>query len=168
MIEAQVLVACMPYCNHVLSWPFPASTAMIFLYALGCCLNHMGGSPKIVVTDNLKASVVRADRYEPEINRIMEDFANHYGFAVVPTRVRKPRDKAAVENEVKIAYRRIYAKLRNRRFFSLEQVNAAFAEKALEHNQTRMQQKEYCRQEKFWQKSIPPYSKKLPPVRHLK
>ena len=44
----------------------------------------MGGSPKIVVTDNLKASVVRADRYEPEINRIMEDFANHYGFAVVP------------------------------------------------------------------------------------
>lgn len=60
--------------------------------------------------------------------------------------MRKPRDKAAVENEVKIAYRRIYAKLRNRRFFSLEQVNAAFAEKTREHNQTRMQQKEYCRE----------------------
>ncbi len=123
----------------------------------------MGGSPKIVVTDNLKASVVRADRYEPEINRIMEDFANHYGFAVVPTRVRKPRDKAAVENEVKIAYRRIYAKLRNRRFFSLEQVNAAFAEKALEHNQTRMQQKEYCRQEKFLAEEHPPLLKKTSP-----
>ncbi len=125
-----MFVACMPYSNYVFVMAVPSQHSDDFLYALGCCLNHMGGSPKIVVTDNLKASVVRADRYEPEINRIMEDFANHYGFAVVPTRVRKPRDKAAVENEVKIAYRRIYAKLRNRRFFSLEQVNAAFAEKS--------------------------------------
>ncbi len=161
LIEAQVFVACMPYSNYVFVMAVPSQHSDDFLYALGCCLNHMGGSPKIVVTDNLKASVVRADRYEPEINRIMEDFANHYGFAVVPTRVRKPRDKAAVENEVKIAYRRIYAKLRNRRFFSLEQVNAAFAEKTREHNQTRMQQKEYCRQEKFLAEEHP-LLKKLP------
>ena len=113
------------------------------LHALGCCLKHLGGSPKIVVTDNLKASVIKADRYEPEINRIMEDFANHHGFAG------KLRDKAVVENEVKIVYRRVYAKLRDLTFFSLEEVNAAFAEKTREHNQTRMQRKEYCRQEKF-------------------
>lgn len=73
-----------PIPTMFLSWLLPVRAAMIFYMLWAACLNHMGGSPKIVVTDNLKASVVRADRYEPEINRIMEDFANHYGFAVVP------------------------------------------------------------------------------------
>ena len=68
-----------------------------FLHALTCCLHHLGGSPKILVTDNLKASVIKADRYEPGLNRIMEDFANHYGFAVIPARVRSPKDKAYVK-----------------------------------------------------------------------
>ena len=149
VVEAQVFVACMPYSNYVFMMAVPSQRSDDFLHALGCCLKHLGGSPKIVVTDNLKASVIKADRYEPEINRIMEDFANHHGFAVIPARAGKPRDKAAVENEVKIVYRRVYAKLRDLTFFSLEEVNAAFAEKTREHNQTRMQRKEYCRQEKF-------------------
>lgn len=149
VIQAQVFAACLPCSNYTFIMAVPTQRTDDFLYALACCLNHLGGSPRIVVTDNLKASVVKADRYEPELNRIMEDFANHYGFAVIPTRVRKPRDKAAVENEVKISYRRVYAKLRNHTFFSIEEINAAFAEKTREHNQTRMQQKEYCRQEKF-------------------
>jgi len=109
----------------------------------------LGGCPKIVVPDNLKAAVVKADRYEPELNRVMEDFANHYGFVVIPARSAHPRDKANVENQVKIIYSRVYAKLRNHRFHSLEELNRALAEKTMEHNQTRMQRKDYSREEKF-------------------
>lgn len=102
-----------------------------------------------VTSGVLKAVVIKADRYEPELNRLMEDFANHYGIAVIPARAVKPKDKAAVENEVKIIYRRVYAKLRHHTFFSIDEINQAFAEKIREHNQTRQQQKDYCRQEKF-------------------
>jgi hypothetical protein len=101
------------------------------------------------VPDNLKAAVIKADRYEPELNRVLEDFANHYGFVVCPTRVRHPKDKAKVEGQVHIIYSRVYARLRNQRFFSLEELNRAIAEKTHEHNQTRMQRHDYSREEKF-------------------
>jgi transposase len=60
-------------------------------------LTALGGVPKAVVCDNLKAGVTKPSRYEPGINRTYQDLANHYGFAVLPTRVKKPRDKAKVE-----------------------------------------------------------------------
>jgi len=63
--------------------------------------------------------------------------------------VRKPKDKALVENQVKLIYSRVYAKLRNQQFFDIQSLNKAIVQKVKEHNQTRMQQKGYCRQEKF-------------------
>ena len=149
VIQTQVFVACLPYSDYAFVMAVPSQSTDDFLYALSCCLKHLGGSPKIVVTDNLKASVIKADRYEPTLNRVMDDFANHYGFVVLPARVKKPQDKASVENEVKIIYRRVYAKLRHHTFFSLEEINRALADKTREHNQTRQQQKGYCREEKF-------------------
>jgi len=147
--KAQVFVANLPYSDYTFALAVDSQRTDDFLYALSRCLSSLGGCPKILVPDNLKAAVVKADKYEPELNRVMEDFANHYGFVVVPARVRKPRDKASVENAVKIIYRRVYAKLRNRTFFSIEEINQAFKEKVREHNQTRMQQKDYSREEKF-------------------
>jgi transposase len=147
--NAQVFVANLPYSDYTFAMAVASQSTDDFLYALSCCLCALGGCPKIVVPDNLKAAVIKADKYEPELNRIMEDFANHYGFAVLPARARKPRDKASVENSVKIIYQRVYARLRNRTFFSIDQINEAFREKVREHNQTRMQQKEYSREEKF-------------------
>lgn len=87
-----------------------------------------GGVPRIVVPDNTKCAVSRADRYEPEINREFADMAAHYGTAVIPARVRRPRDKAKVEKGVQIAERWIIAVLRNRTFFSLAEVNEAISE----------------------------------------
>ncbi len=75
--------------------------------------------PQVLVPDNLKAAVIKASRYEPDINRAMEDFANHYHTTVVPARARKPKDKALVENQVKLLYTRVYARLRHRQFFHL-------------------------------------------------
>src|SRR5207244_990164 len=88
----------------------------------------IGGVPKAVVCDNLKAGVTRPSRYEPGINRSYQDLAEHYGFAVLPARVRKPRDKAKVEVAVLIIERFVLARLRNRRFLSLEQLNVDIRE----------------------------------------
>jgi transposase len=91
-------------------------------------LAALGGVPKAVVCDNLKAGVTKPSRYEPGINRTYQELATHYGFAVLPTRVRKPRDKAKVEVAVLIVERWVHARLRNRQFFSLEELNTAIRE----------------------------------------
>jgi len=149
IVPIHIFVACLPFSDYTFITGVRQQTTDDFLYALSCCLRSLGGCPKILVPDNLKAAVVKADRYEPELNRVMEDFANHYGFVVIPARSAHPRDKANVENQVKIIYSRVYAKLRNQRFHSLEELNRALAEKTMEHNQTRMQRTDYSRREKF-------------------
>ena len=149
VIPVQVFVACLPFSDYTFIMAVRHQTTEEFLHALSCCLRHLGGCPKILVVDNLKAAVVKADRYEPEINRMMADFANHHHMSVLPTRVCAPQDKAKCENQVRIIYSRVYAKIRNHRFFSLEELNRALAGKTKEHNQTRMQRKDYSREEKF-------------------
>jgi hypothetical protein len=84
--------------------------------------------PKFVVCDNLKAAVTNPDRYEPGLNRSYLELADHYGMAILPARPCKPRDKAKVEQSVLIAERWILARLRNRCFFSIADLNVAIAE----------------------------------------
>jgi transposase len=85
----------------------------------------LGGVPEIVVPDHLKAAVTRAHRYEPEINRTDTDLAPHDGFAVIPARAAKPRDKATVEVGVQVVERWMLARLRLHTVFALAEVNAA-------------------------------------------
>ena len=86
---------------------------------------YFGGTPQIVVPDNLKAAVSRACRYEPELNPSYAELARHYGTAVIPARPYKARDKAKVEAGVLVVERWIMAALRNRKFLSLAELNAA-------------------------------------------
>ena len=81
-----------------------------------------------IVSDNLRSGITKACFYEPAVNRTYAEMAAHYDTAVVPARPRKPRDKAKVEVAVQVATRWIIAKLRNRRFFSLDEINAAIRE----------------------------------------
>lgn len=149
IVSVQVFVACLPFSDYTYVQAVMDQRTESFIHALGCCLQELGGSPKILVPDNLKAAVIKADKYEPDINQVLEDFANHYGCVVTPARVRKPKDKALVESSVNRIYQRVYAKLRHQTFFSLEELNKALKEKTREHNQTRMQQKSYSREEQF-------------------
>jgi transposase len=113
-------------------------------------LRFFTGSPKALVPDNLKAIVSKADRYEPTLNETFADFANHYQLTILPTRPYKPKDKALVESAVRISYQRIFAPLRNRRFFSLSDLNRAIAEQLHIHHQTPFQQdKTQTRQSRF-------------------
>jgi transposase len=87
-----------------------------------------GGLTEMVIPDNLRSGVHRACRYEPEINPTYQDLAVHYRLAVMPARVRKPRDKAKVEAGVQLVQRWILARLRHRQFFSLAELNQAIRE----------------------------------------
>ena len=149
VVPCQVFVACLPYSDYSFVMVVRSQSIADFLYALGCCLEDFGGVPEVLVPDNLKAAIVKASSYEPDVNRAMEDFANHYKTTVIPARARKPKDKALVENQVKLIYTRIYARIRKLTFFDLPSLNKAVKEKTKEHNQTRMQQKPYCREERF-------------------
>jgi transposase len=86
-------------------------------------LEYFGGCPEIIVPDNLKAGVKKACYYDPEINPVFTEMAEHYSVAVLPARPYTPKDKAKVENGVLNAQRRILAAIRNLTFFSLSELN---------------------------------------------
>src|SRR5204863_11465 len=89
------------------------------------CFAFLGGVPRLIVLDNLKSGVTSPCRYEPDINPTYARLANHYGVAVLPARVKKPRDKPKVEKAVQDVERRILAPLRNHTFHSLKEINLA-------------------------------------------
>jgi transposase len=91
-------------------------------------LRFLGGVPELVVPDNLRSAVTKPHRYEPDNNPTYTDLAEHYGFAIVPARVPRPRDKAKAEGGVLLVERWILAVLRNRAFFSLDELNQALSE----------------------------------------
>ena len=98
------------------------------------CFEKMGRVPKVVVPDNVKAAVTKASRYEPVLNEAYADLLEHYGVLGLPARVRKPRDKALVENGVLLACRRVLAPLRDHVFHDLTSLNQAIAGQVREVN----------------------------------
>lgn len=148
-IECQVFIACLPYSDYSFAMAVTSQKIEDFIHALNCCLQQIGGVPQAIVPDNLKSAVIKSGKYEPKINKALEDFGNHYGTVIYPTRTYKPQDKALVENQVKLIYTRVYAELRSQTFFDLESLNQAIAQKVKKHNQTRRQQKKQCREEQF-------------------
>ena len=129
----------------------PSQQKEDFIGATERALRYFGGVPACIVTDNLKAAVHKSNKYEPSLNETFADFADHYDTVVIPTRSYKPRDKALVENAVRIVYQRIYAKLRKRVFHTIEQLNTAIWEALEVHNLTPFQNRPYSRRELFEQ-----------------
>ncbi len=119
---------------------------------IGCHIEmyeYFGGVPAATVPDNEKTGVKNPCLYEPDLNATYADLANHYDTTVLPTRPYKPRDKAKVENAVLNAQRWILAALRNHRFFSVAQANAAIAEKLEAYNARKYQRLGVSRRELF-------------------
>ena len=121
---AQIFVAVLGASNYTYAEATWSQALPDWLGAHSRALEFLGGAPQIVVPDNLKSAVTRAHRYEPEINPAYQQWADHYGIAVLPARARKPRDKAKAEAGVLLVERWILARLRNQTFVSLEQLNA--------------------------------------------
>ena len=128
-------------------------------------MEFFGGVSEIVVPDNTKAAVTSPHRYEPDVNRTYTDWAQYYGCAVIPTRSLKPRDKAKVENAVQGVERGVMAPLRNRTFFSLNELNEALRVQLDEYNRRPFQKLEGSRASLFDQLDRPAL-KPLPQTRY--
>ena len=112
-------------------------------------VEFFGGSSRIWVPDQLKSAITQPCRYEAGVNRTYQDEAEHYGAVVIPARPRKARDKAKVESTVLVAQRWILARIRNRTFFSLADLNGAIRELLVELNQRPMQKLRVSRLELY-------------------
>ena len=126
---------------------------------------YFGGVPAATVPDNEKTGVTHPCLYEPDLNPTYAEFARHYDTAVLPTRPRKPRDKAKAENGVLNAQRWILAALRNHTFFSVDQANEAIAEKLEVYNGRKYQRLDVSRRELF-EKLDRPVLRPLPSRRY--
>lgn len=120
-----------------------------FISACEDALHYYGGVPAAIVPDNLKSAVSKSSKYEPTINETFADFAEHYNTTILPARAYKPKDKALVEIAIKIIYTRIYAKIRDVRFHSLEELNKAILICLEDHNNTIVTGRKYTRKQQF-------------------
>lgn len=120
-----------------------------FIAACENALHYYGGVPAAIVTDNLKAAVIKSSRYEPTINETFADFANHYSTAVLPTRAYRPRDKALVEGAVKIMYTRVYTFIRRAVYHTIEGINIAIRSALEDHNNQLLKGRHYSRRSQF-------------------
>lgn len=110
---------------------------------------YFGGVPLAIVPDNLKSGVTKADKYEPDINPEYYDFARYYQTVILPARSRHPKDKALVEGAVNIVYSWIFAKLRDRVFYTLKELNIAIWQELEKYNDRPMQRLKMSRKELF-------------------
>ena len=136
--EAQVFVATLGASNYTYAEAHWQQDLPNWIGAHVRALEFLGGVPELLVPDNLKAGVTSPNLYEPDLNLTYLDLACHYGIAVVPARVKTPRDKAKVEVGVQVVERWILARLRDRHFFSLFELNQAILKLLFELNRREM------------------------------
>ena len=125
--QAQVFVAVMGASSYTYAEATLTQSLPDWLGSHVRAFMFLGGLPAIVVPDNLRSAVSKPCRYEPKLNPSYLDLATHYDVAVIPARVRKPKDKAKAEAGVQLVQRWILAALRNRTFFSMDELNQAIA-----------------------------------------
>jgi transposase len=123
--EAQIFVACLPFSGLIYAEASWTQQVEDWLASHVRAFSYLGGVVGALVPDNLKSGVTKANFFDPVLNASDYELARHYGTAVLPARVRRPRDKPAVENAVLQVERWILAPLRHRTFFSLAELNAA-------------------------------------------
>ncbi|MCP4967605.1 MAG: IS21 family transposase, partial [bacterium] len=126
--EAQIFVAVLGASNYTYAEATRSQKLPDWIGSHVRTFEFLGGVTEVVVPDNLKSGVDKPCRYEPDLNRTYQELATHYSTAVIPARVRKPKDKAKVEVGVQIVERWILACLRHRQFFSLSELNTAIQE----------------------------------------
>ena len=125
--DAQIFVAVLGASNYTFAEATWSQGLPDWLGSHCRAFEFFGGVPEIVVPDNLKSAVSKPCRYDPDLNPSYQDLAEHYGTAIIPARVRKPKDKSKAEVGVQIVERWILARLRNQTFFSLVEANAAIS-----------------------------------------
>jgi transposase len=147
--QAPVFVASLPASNYTYAEVQPSQELQHWLNGHVRAFAFFGGVPKILRPDNLKTGVKKPNYYEPDLNPSYQELAEHYHVAVLPARVRKPKDKPHVENGVQNVERWILASLRNQTFFSVGEANRGIAPLLQALNHKEMQHLGKSRRELF-------------------
>ena len=156
VIDAYIFVGVMTYSQYAYVEAFINEKQRAWITAHVHMYNYFGGVAKILVPDNCKTAVVHTkDWYTPKLNATYHEMAEHYGTAIIPARVRKPKDKANVEGTVGNISTWITAALRNEQFFTLVELNAAIHEKLEIFNSKDFQKKEGSRWSLFHYEELP-------------
>lgn len=152
--QAEIFVAILGWSQYAYVEALPSQTMEDFIAACENALHFFKGVPLGIVPDNLKSAVFKASKYEPALNENFAAFAAHYGTAILPARVRKPQDKAHVENMVKLTYQRIYTSLPEKWIPTLTQLNEQIWQRLTVHNDTVLTGKE-CSRTDQWLLELP-------------
>lgn len=163
--QVEVFVAILPCSHYTYCEAVWSQRKEDLITACENALHSFGGVPVAIVPDNLKAAVTRSGRNEPVINGEFEVFAEHYGCAVYPARVHHPRDKAPVENTVRLMYRSVYADIEGLTFRGLDSLNSAIRGSLEKFNAARMASREYSRH-KLFERTEADYLRPLLAVRY--
>lgn len=140
IIELELFVACWGASSYSYAEATLSQKAGSFCASHVNAFEYFGCIPFAIIPDNLRSGISKSDRYEPRISPLYEKLAEHYAIAILPARVREPKDKAGVESGVGFVQRYILGRLRNRKFFSLHEVNTAIREELEQLNNELMQQ----------------------------
>ena len=155
IINAYVFVGVLSSSQYAYVEAFLSQNQECWIAAHVNMYKFFGGVTRILVPDNLKTGVEKATWFSPEINRTYQEMAEHYDTAVIPARVRKPRDKPNAEGSVKIISTWIIAALRHQRFFSIAELNEAIRKKLAIFNSKSFQKKEGSRLSVFLEEEKP-------------
>jgi transposase len=123
---AYVFVAILPASSFMYAHPFGDMKMESWIQGHVQAFEYIGGVPRLLIPDNAKTAVVKANRYETELNKSYQEMAEHYGTVIIPARPRSPTDKAPVETAVQIIERRIIAKHRHSHFLSFDELAETF------------------------------------------
>lgn len=164
MTRVYLFVGCLPFSRYGFVWPTLDMRQDTWLRAHVAMFGAFGGSVPRIVPDNLKTGVIKHPREgEVVLNDAYREMAAHYSAAVLPGRVRKPKDKASVENTVAHVATWIIAGLREQQFASLPQLAAAIVERMARYNAEPFQKRPGSRTSVFAAEEQPLLTA-LPPV----
>jgi len=145
LMDAYVFVSVLPYSGYAYAEAFWDMKESAWLTAHINAYSYYGAVSRILVPDNLRTGIIKHTKEEIIINRSYQELAEHYGTAIIPTRVRKPKDKATVEGTVGVIETYILAAIRNQQFFSLRELNEVIRERLHQFNHKPFQKKDGSR-----------------------
>ena len=161
-VTAYLFVATLPYSMYTYVEACPDMKSDTFINAHIHAFEYFQGTAALLIPDNLKTGVTENKKWaDTVVNKAYEEMAEHFGISIVPTRVRKPKDKAAVEGMVKVACNFIFGILRQQRFFSFEELNHEIQKLTDQLNQKPFQKREgsrfsvYTEEEKPFMRPLP-------------
>ena len=150
-VECPVLVCTLPATGFSYVEPLVSAKLVHLIPAMNRTAQYFGGLPRFMVTDNMAQIVLQSSRYEPTFTELADQWSVHYNTAIKATRVRKPKDKPSVEKGVHLSYQRIYARMRNDTYYSLQDLQTRVFELLEEFNDRPMQSDGISRRKKFLQ-----------------